>query len=175
MKYVVSIHDKAYQKFCRKAILFSSMVKQLRWIFAKWVTSQCTHFCSMGTRTKQSSNEQNKWQVLLNGMLYDTEVLDEHIYRMRQASGEGSVGAGEFSGEGSVGAGEFQLKAPMPGLVLKIPVMVSQEVEKGDILLILESMKMQNELKAPRAGIVTAIRVKHGDSVNQNQIMVVLD
>jgi biotin carboxyl carrier protein len=167
MKYVVSIHEKAYQIEIlpeSNTVLINGEAIPVDF---RNVGDQSVYSLLLNGNSHEAiidSNEQNKWQVLLNGMLYDTEVLDEHIYRMRQASSEGTVGAGEF-----------QLKAPMPGLVLKIPVMVSQEVDKGEILLILESMKMQNELKAPRAGIVTAIRVKPGDSVNQNQVMMVLD
>ena len=57
----------------------------------------------------------------------------------------------------------------MPGLIVKIPVSEGQEVKKGDVLVILESMKMQNELKSPRDGKVTRIQVKPGDSVEQRQ------
>jgi biotin carboxyl carrier protein len=68
-------------------------------------------------------------------------------------------------------AGEFHLKAPMPGMVVSIPVEEGQQLEKGDVLVILESMKMQNELKAPRAGIVGRVRVKKGESVEQRQTL----
>jgi len=57
----------------------------------------------------------------------------------------------------------------MPGLVVAIPVTEGQEVKKGQVLLILESMKMQNELKAPRDGIVNRIKIKVGESVEQKQ------
>jgi biotin carboxyl carrier protein len=46
-----------------------------------------------------------------------------------------------------------------------------QEVKQGDLLVILESMKMQNELKSPRAGIISRIRIKPGDSVEQRQVL----
>jgi biotin carboxyl carrier protein len=49
-----------------------------------------------------------------------------------------------------------------------------QTVKKGEVLVVLESMKMQNELKAPRAGVVTRLRVKAGDSVEQHQTMLTL-
>jgi biotin carboxyl carrier protein len=71
-------------------------------------------------------------------------------------------------------SGEIQLKAPMPGLIISIPVKEGQEVGKGDTLIVLESMKMQNELKAPREAIVTGIRVKTGDNVDHNQILILL-
>ena len=68
-------------------------------------------------------------------------------------------------------AGEFHLRSPMPGMVVSVPVKEGQQVEKGDVLVILESMKMQNELKAPRAGTVGRVRVKTGESVEQRQTL----
>jgi biotin carboxyl carrier protein len=66
---------------------------------------------------------------------------------------------------------EFNLKAPMPGLVVTVSVDEGQEVKKGDVLLILESMKMQNELKAPRDGVISRVKVKAGESVEQKQAL----
>ncbi|MCK7520363.1 MAG: acetyl-CoA carboxylase biotin carboxyl carrier protein subunit [Ignavibacteriales bacterium] len=57
----------------------------------------------------------------------------------------------------------------MPGLVVAIPVEEGQQVKKGQVLLILESMKMQNELKSPRDGTVNRIKVRAGESVEQKQ------
>ncbi len=98
------------------------------------------------------------WQVLLRGRLYPVTVEDEREKRLRAAAGSGVSESGEF-----------HLKAPMPGLVVAIPVTEGQAVKKGEVLLILESMKMQNELKAPRDGIVNRIKVKAGESVEQKQ------
>ncbi len=59
----------------------------------------------------------------------------------------------------------------MPGLVVAIFVEEGQEIQKGQVLMILESMKMQNELKAPRGGTVGELRVKPGKSVEQRQAL----
>jgi biotin carboxyl carrier protein len=59
----------------------------------------------------------------------------------------------------------------MPGLVIDLPVEEGQQVEKGDVLVILESMKMQNELKSPRPGMVARLDVKIGESVEQRQTL----
>ena len=67
--------------------------------------------------------------------------------------------------------GEFHLRAPMPGLVVAMPVTEGQEVKKGQVILILESMKMQNELRSPRDGVMGRIRVKVGESVEQKQTL----
>ncbi|MDG1475707.1 MAG: acetyl-CoA carboxylase biotin carboxyl carrier protein subunit [Vicingaceae bacterium] len=63
------------------------------------------------------------------------------------------------------------LKAPMPGLVLEISVEVGQEVAKGDTLLILEAMKMENVIKSPTDGVIKNIAVNKGETVEKNQII----
>ncbi len=100
------------------------------------------------------------YQVLVHGNLYLARVEDERERRLRAAL----AGAAPENRE-------FHLKAPMPGLVVAVPVNEGAAVEKGDVLLILESMKMQNELKSPRAGKVARVRVKTGDSVEQKQTL----
>jgi acetyl/propionyl-CoA carboxylase alpha subunit len=96
------------------------------------------------------------WQVLLRGTLYLAQVEDEREKRLRASLGSGPADYGEY-----------HLRAPMPGLIVSMPVKEGQAVEKGDVLVILESMKMQNELKSPRAGKIGRLRVKVGDSVEQ--------
>lgn len=100
------------------------------------------------------------WQVLLRGRLYPVTVEDEREKRLRSAAGGGMTETGEF-----------HLRAPMPGLVVAIPVEEGQPVKKGQVLLILESMKMQNELKAPRDGTMGRVRVKPGETVEQKQTL----
>ena len=100
------------------------------------------------------------WQVLMHGHLYPSNVEDEREKRLRAQSGGGIAERGEY-----------YLKAPMPGLVVAIPVGEGMQVAKGDVLVILESMKMQNELKSPRAGTVARVRISAGDSVEQRQTL----
>jgi biotin carboxyl carrier protein len=100
------------------------------------------------------------WQVLMHGRLYSVSVEDEREKRLRAAAGGGVAETGEF-----------HLRAPMPGLVVAIPVAEGQEVKRGQVILILESMKMQNELKAPRDGTIGRIRVKPGETVEQKQTL----
>jgi biotin carboxyl carrier protein len=104
--------------------------------------------------------EDESLHVFMLGRMYDVRVEDEREKRLR-----------ETAGASSVASGEFHLKAPMPGLVVQIPINEGQEVERGQVLLILESMKMQNELKSPRAGKVSRIRVQPGESVEQKAIL----
>jgi len=64
------------------------------------------------------------------------------------------------------------IKAPMPGLILDILVEPGQEVKKGDALMILEAMKMENVLKASGEGTITSIEVEKGQSVEKNSILI---
>jgi acetyl/propionyl-CoA carboxylase alpha subunit len=100
------------------------------------------------------------WEVLLRGTLYRTQVVDELEQRLRAAVENGLTQSGEFF-----------LKAPMPGLVIDILVRDGQEIEQGDVLMVLESMKMQNELKSPQSGIVSGVRVEIGDHVDRRQTL----
>ncbi|HEY9083154.1 MAG TPA: acetyl-CoA carboxylase biotin carboxyl carrier protein subunit [Vicingaceae bacterium] len=63
------------------------------------------------------------------------------------------------------------LKAPMPGLVLSIDVEIGKEVKKGDALLILEAMKMENVIKSPTDGVIKSIAVKTSQAVEKNQLL----
>ncbi|KAA9338687.1 biotin/lipoyl-binding protein [Hymenobacter busanensis] len=65
-----------------------------------------------------------------------------------------------------------EVKAPMPGLIVDIRVAPGQTVQKGDPLLVLEAMKMENILKAPGDGTVSAVKVNLRDNVNKGQILV---
>lgn len=63
-------------------------------------------------------------------------------------------------------AGATSVKSPMPGTLMTFKVAVGQDVKRGEVLLILEAMKMENEIVAPQAGKVVALRVASGASVN---------
>jgi len=65
-------------------------------------------------------------------------------------------------------------KAPMPGSVLEVKVKEGEKVEEGDVLLVLEAMKMENEIIASQGGTVTEVMVKKGDTVNSEDPLVTL-
>jgi biotin carboxyl carrier protein len=104
------------------------------------------------------------WEVLLRGRQFSVEVEDERERRLRLAAGQTTLPKGKYL-----------LKAPMPGLVIDIPVSEGDQVSKGDVLVILESMKMQNELTAPRDGTVTRVHANENDNVDRNEILLVLE
>ena len=103
-------------------------------------------------------------EVLLQGQLHIVEVEDERQRKLPRA----------IRRPGGPQRRD-QLRAPMPGLIVAVPVVEGQSVTKGQDLIILESMKMQNELKAPRDGTIGHVRVRNGDSVEQNQVLLTLD
>jgi biotin carboxyl carrier protein len=103
------------------------------------------------------------YEVQVSGDIFQVVVEDERTRRL----------AGLKRSSEAV-TGEVFLKAPMPGVVVEIPVEKGQRVAKGDIVLILESMKMQNEFKAPRDGIIHMLRVGPGDTVEQNAVMLTI-
>lgn len=102
-------------------------------------------------------------EVLLQGQLFIVNVEDERQIRLRQASGYDISRTGEFN-----------FKSPMPGLIISVNAREGQKVETGDRLIVLESMKMQNELKSPSSGTVRNIRIKAGDNVEQNQVLLTI-
>jgi biotin carboxyl carrier protein len=104
------------------------------------------------------------WEIFLLGQRYLVAVEDERQRELR-----------EISSTHAVHRETFHLKAPMPGLIVAVPIEEGERVKRGTNLVVLESMKMQNELKAPRDGEVTAIRIKPGDNVDQEQVLVVLE
>ena len=71
-------------------------------------------------------------------------------------------------------AGSVTIKAPMPGTILKINVKVGDAVKKGDVVCVLEAMKMENEIFAPADGTVASVNVAQGASVNSDEVVVTL-
>jgi biotin carboxyl carrier protein len=103
-----------------------------------------------------------RYEVLLDGQPYEVRLEDE-----RERALASLAGSGHESGDATV-------KAPMPGLVVNIPVAVGDAVERGQTVAVLEAMKMENDLGAPRKGVVKEIKVATGQAVNQGQPLVIV-
>ena len=69
-------------------------------------------------------------------------------------------------------AGAVSVKAPMPGNILDVKVKAGASVKAGDVLVILEAMKMENEIVAPQDGTVASVNVNKGDTVNSGDVLV---
>lgn len=161
MKYITTVEDKQFvvEVIDEKHV---SVDGKLYEIDFESVSGQPVYSLIVDGRSHESYVYQgdDNWQVLLRGRLYPVTVEDEREKRLRAAAGGGVMETGEF-----------HLRAPMPGLVVAVPVAEGQQIKKGQVILILESMKMQNELKAPRDGTIGRIRVKPGESVEQKQTL----
>jgi biotin carboxyl carrier protein len=99
--------------------------------------------------------------ILVNGQKQTIEIKDKYDDLLKQ------LGMDKLMGNKA-----NLLKAPMPGLVLKMLVTEGQAVKKGDGLLILEAMKMENIIKAPSDGIVKKIHIEEKNTVDKNQKMI---
>ena len=75
----------------------------------------------------------------------------------------------------AAGAGEHSIDAPMPGKIVKVVVEEGQSVKAGDVLLVLEAMKMQNEIKARQGGRIAQMKVKQGDNVEMRQLLCLIE
>ena len=102
------------------------------------------------------------WEIHHRGRTFRVEVADERSWRVRRARSDGTPPA----------AGLEPVRAPMPGLVLRIDVEEGQTVSEGQGLLIVEAMKMENELRARAAGRVRAVNVAAGESVRRGDILI---
>ncbi len=79
------------------------------------------------------------------------------------------------SAPGGPAEGKHELRTPMPGMVVEVRVKLGQKVEKGEPLVVVEAMKMQNEICAPEAGVVREIGVKAQDVVDPSNVLVVME
>ena len=71
--------------------------------------------------------------------------------------------------------GSAKVNAPMPGTILDVKVSVGQSVKKGDVICVLEAMKMENDIPAPADGVVASINVQKGASVNAGDVLATLN
>ncbi len=104
-------------------------------------------------------DDDGRIDVMMRGRLFEAQVLDERAMLLMQRRGGLISGSGEVS-------------APMPGLIVAVTAELGQTVAQGETVIILESMKMQNELKSPIAGSVRAIHAEAGQAVDKNDLLV---
>ena len=102
--------------------------------------------------------------VVVDGQAIDAVVLDERAARLASAAASGRPRTSETA-----------VRAPMPGLVVAVPVEVGQSITKGTTLVVLSAMKMQNELTAPSDATVKEILVSAGQTVDQNAVLIRLE
>lgn len=99
--------------------------------------------------------------IRVNGNEYEVQVQD-HFDELLEKMGLQTLAGSKVE----------NIKAPMPGLVLEVMVNAGQTVQKGDAVLILEAMKMENVLKAPGDGTVVSVEVSKGNAVEKNAVLI---
>ncbi|MBE6591080.1 MAG: acetyl-CoA carboxylase biotin carboxyl carrier protein subunit [Ruminococcaceae bacterium] len=110
-----------------------------------------------------------KYKVNVNGNLYEItlEVVDGADVKAPVAAAPAAPAAAPAQAP----AGGEKINAPMPGTILDVKVANGQAVKKGDVLMILEAMKMENEILAPCDGTVDAVSVTKGASVETGALL----
>ena len=104
-----------------------------------------------------------KYRVNVNGSLYEIEIEEMDASAAKSAPAAAPAPAAKPAAA-PVGAGT-KVNAPMPGTILDFKVQAGQSVKRGQVLVILEAMKMENEIQAPCDGKITGVNVRKGDSV----------
>ncbi len=119
-----------------------------------------------------------KYIVTLNGKDYEVDVdeLDEAVVRNvkdSQPAAPAPVTSAAAAPEvkPSEGGSGTPVNSPMPGTILKVVAGAGQNVKAGDVVIILESMKMENEVVAPASGTVTKVCVESGDNVTTDEVL----
>ena len=102
--------------------------------------------------------------VTVNGVAYNVTVEEN-------TNGAAPVAAPAASPVAPAAAGSVPVNAPMPGTILDIKVKAGAAVKAGDVVMILEAMKMENEISAPQDGTIASIDVRKGDTVNSGDVL----
>jgi biotin carboxyl carrier protein len=121
-----------------------------------------SHDVYVSRGTPAAAGEAPTFDVSVAGVTFTVRLEDERLHALAGMAGTTHE------------HGEVTITAPMPGLVSQVVVGLGQLVERGQTVIILEAMKMENDLGAPRSGVVQQLNVARGDTVNQGQVLAVV-
>ena len=127
-----------------------------------------------------------KYNVTVNGVLYEVEVEEvggsysapvaaTSVVAPAPVAAPAPAVAPAAPKAAPVAAGSNAIKAPMQGNIMKVNVQPGSAVKKGDVLLVLEAMKMENDIKAPEDGTVASVNVKSGDTVATDDVLLTMN
>lgn len=116
---------------------------------------------SYNVEVVEMNKEEKTFTIKVNGNLYPLELKDKFDLLLEKMGLE-DLATSKIA----------EVKAPMPGLVLDVNVEPGQTIEEGDVLLVLEAMKMENAIKSPTAGIVKTVQVEKSQTVDKNAVLV---
>src|SRR6266567_5003303 len=184
MAYISTVHDKAYtihtgEEGYQKEISIDGVQHSFDWQQITALAADARGQSNIGGRyslliagksyevfarriNKPDAGNGQTYEIQLMGQRFEVYVEDE-----REQALAGSVKVRHETSEAMV-------RAPMPGLVLAVPVEVGASVTRGQTVIVLEAMKMENDLSSPRAGIIKEVRVSKGQTVNQGDVLVVV-
>lgn len=161
MKYVTIINKKQYEIEIQKdgSVLINGETRHVDFL----ALDPSLYSVITDTTSLQVVIDEDKghYSIMMGGRLYEGQVLDERALLLAQRKG----GLGGSSGD---------VNSPMPGLIVAVPVEQGQAVKQGQTVIILESMKMQNELKAPVDGVISTIHVSAGQTVDKGAVLVTI-
>ena len=136
---------------------------------------------------KKEGNIMRHYRVNVNGTSYEIAIEEISADEAKKAASApapapapaaapaaAAPAAAAPAAAASVPANATTISAPMPGNILAVNVSVGSDVKRGDILMILEAMKMENEIMAPKDGKVTAVNVQKGATVNTGDLLCVI-
>ena len=109
-------------------------------------------------------DSRGRYSLWVDGFRYEVEALDERTRAIR-----------ELSGASAAASGPAPLKAPMPGMIVRIAVAVGDTVVPGQSLVVMEAMKMENELRATAAVTVKAVLVQPGTAVDKGALLLEME
>ena len=113
------------------------------------------------------------YTITVNGNVYDVTVEEGAAGAPKAAAPKAA--APKAAPKAAAGQGSVKVNSPMPGKILSVKASVGQAVKKGEVLMILEAMKMENEVVAPEDGTVASIDVAAGDSVEAGVVLATLN
>ena len=183
MSYISSVGDKAYnvetgENSPQRDISIDGMRHSIDWQQIAPLAADAKEQSSIGgrfslligeksyevfaRRINKPGGKGHSYEIVVAGQRFEVDVEDE-----REKALTGSIQAAHESGEAMV-------RAPMPGLVLGIPMETGAKVERGQTVVVLEAMKMENDLASPITGTLKEVRVSKGQTVNQGDVLVVV-
>lgn len=113
-------------------------------------------------RVESMQKSRERFEVQLKGKRHAIAIIDPRRLRTGENSDRHHHGP-------------LEIAAQMPGKVVRVLVEAGAKVEKGDGIIVVEAMKMQNEMKSPRAGVVGSVNVKPGDTVNAGEVLATVE
>lgn len=113
-------------------------------------------------------------KITVNGVSYDVQVEETGAASTPAATAASAPAPAPKAAPAPAApaAGGEPVKAPMPGTIVSVAVSNGQEVKTGDVLVVLEAMKMENEIKAPKDGKIVSVSVNKGDAVESGAELV---